>query len=151
PTPREECGAVEQVDGPGHDEVERVGVVTRAVDELVLPERNLAEEGGGLRALRRAEVAEGGNCEEGVAGVGTQHDGTTTAAHLTGRSSRAGAPRRGWSGQEDRCSARAWRQRDRGNAGSRPTHGRAAPPRPRGHVAPARGPRGREASRSRAS
>src|SRR5262249_28074739 len=143
--------AVEQVDGPGHDEVERVGVVTRAVDGLVLPERDLAEEAGGLRAPRRAEVAERGLREEGLPGAGTQHDGATTMVHPTGRSSRASALRRGWSGRAHRCSARGWRRRDRGNAGSRSTRGRAAPPGPRDHVAPARGPRGRWASRSRAS
>src|SRR5262245_24755867 len=80
PTPREQLDAIEQIDGPGDDEVERVGVITRVVDGLVLPERNLAEEGGGLRALRCAEVAEGGLREEGLPGAWTQHDGATTAA-----------------------------------------------------------------------
>src|SRR5262249_21985996 len=80
PLPREELGAVEQVDGPGHDEVERVGVVTRAIDGLVLPERDLVEEAEGLRARRRAEVAESGLREEDLPGAGTQHDGATTAA-----------------------------------------------------------------------
>src|SRR5262249_10047212 len=64
--PGEELGAVEQVDGPGHHEVERVGLISRAIDGLVFPECNLAEEAEGLGALRRAEEAEGRKREEGL-------------------------------------------------------------------------------------
>src|SRR5262249_35547544 len=64
--PPPHASAVERADGAGHDQIERVGVVACAVDDLALLERNLAHALGNLLALRLAEAAECGKREKGL-------------------------------------------------------------------------------------
>src|SRR5262249_14154479 len=143
--------AVEHVDGAGHDQIERVGVVACAVDDLALLERNLAHALGNLLALRLAEAAECGKREKGLLAARAQR-------HWRGNSRRLYRPMPwstrwapGWSDRADRSSARDWRPRGRGSAGSRSRCGCGAPPGPAGRAARALDLRDRAAWRSRGS
>src|SRR5207247_738179 len=98
--PRDQLLAVEHVDRTRGDDVERVGVLARAVDRLALPDRDLAQEAGDVPALRLAEAAEGGEAKERLLAVRAEPDQRYPGGvrHIpTARVPGAAVRRPGWS------------------------------------------------------